>query len=40
MIKGRIALHEDSAALARRGDLANLYFALAGGGAAAPSAPR
>ena len=32
MIKGRIALHEPSAALARRGDLANLYFALAGAG--------
>jgi branched-chain amino acid transport system ATP-binding protein len=29
MIKGRIALHEEAAALARRGDLANLYFALA-----------
>ncbi|MBL8662314.1 MAG: ABC transporter ATP-binding protein [Candidatus Odyssella sp.] len=29
MIKGRIALHEESGALARRGDLANLYFALA-----------
>ncbi|MCW5773127.1 MAG: ABC transporter ATP-binding protein [Rhodospirillaceae bacterium] len=29
MIKGRIALHEESAALAQRRDLANLYFALA-----------
>jgi branched-chain amino acid transport system ATP-binding protein len=29
MIKGRIALHEEASALARRGDLANLYFALA-----------
>ena len=29
MVKGRIALHEESAALARRSDLANLYFALA-----------
>jgi len=43
MIKGRIALHEDSAALARRSDLANLYFALAGKigeGAAAAPGPR
>ena len=42
MIKGRIALHEDSAALSQRRDLANLYFALAGkigeGAAAAPGA--
>ena len=30
MIKGRIALHQESAALARRSDLADLYFALAG----------
>jgi branched-chain amino acid transport system ATP-binding protein len=30
MIKGRIALHEPSAQLAKRDDLANLYFALAG----------
>ncbi len=29
MIKGGIALHQESAALARRSDLANLYFALA-----------
>ncbi len=31
MVKGRIALHEELAALARRPDLHNLYFALAGG---------
>jgi len=29
MIKGHIALEQDAATLARRGDLANLYFALA-----------
>ncbi len=29
MIKGGIALHQESASLARRSDLANLYFALA-----------
>ncbi|MND03644.1 hypothetical protein D3C83_235730 [compost metagenome] len=45
MIKGGIALHEESAALARRGDLANLYFALAeksegAAPAGAPAGPR
>jgi branched-chain amino acid transport system ATP-binding protein len=29
MVKGRIVLHEESSRLARRGDLHNLYFALA-----------
>ncbi len=38
MIKGRIALHEDSAMLARRSDLVNLYFALAEKVDAAPPA--
>jgi branched-chain amino acid transport system ATP-binding protein len=39
LIKGRVALHDTTDALSRRGDLADLYFSLATSAASSPSSP-